>query len=210
LLISHRHKFIFFHLPKAAGSSVEAALRRFSHIPTARLYNYMIDYLGQQRRLNLYERHIRPYSLLEINPHLFHNGYLKFAVVRNTWDWHCSQFHFHRKTPGTVFHAELKDAQFSDYIDWACDEDNILRANSRQKWYLSDTQGTLLVDRVLRFESLESEFGALCSTLGISAQLGTKNRSFRTRDYRDEYSESDRRKIAASHQEDIDFFGFEF
>jgi len=210
MLISHRKRFIFFHLPKAAGSSVEAALRRFSHIPSSRLYNYMIDYLGDQKFLNLYERHMRPRDFKAIKPSLFSNGYLKFAVVRNSWDWHFSQYNFHKNSHWTIFHAEIRELNFSEYVDWATREENMKRANSRQKEYLSDSKGNLLVDRVLRFESLSKDFDILCKELNVSAALPKINRSARSVDYRDAYSATDQNKIQATHSEDIDYFGFEF
>jgi len=210
MLISYRKKFIFFHLPKAAGSSIEGALRKYSHIPSTRLYNYMIDYLGERPALNLFERHIRPERLKSFKPMLFDGAFYKFAVVRNTWDWHCSQYYFHKNTKGTVFHEGLKDMNFSEYVEWATLEDNIQRANSRQKRYLSDNQGNLLVDKVLMFNQLASEFSVLCRELGAVANLQVKNKSQRNRSYRENYSQKDKLKIEKAHQEDIDFFGFSF
>lgn len=170
----------------------------------------MIDYLGEQKPLNLYERHIRPARLMQINQKIFDKKYLKFAVARNTWDWHCSQYYFHKYSSKTMFHEEVRNLTFSEYIDWACIERNIVRANSRQKQYLSSEQGTLLVDKVLRFENLEREFSLICKELGLSASIETKNKSLRKKYYKEEYSKNDRKKIEKSHREDIDFFGFDF
>lgn len=80
-MISHKHKFIFIHIPKTAGTSIEEALRdescqllpnewdhgRISHTP--------LNYLTLQELVD--------YGLL--TPAQL-KSYFKFCFVRNPWD----------------------------------------------------------------------------------------------------------------------------
>src|SRR5215207_5524470 len=124
MLISHSKRFIFFHLPKNAGSSVEKALRQYSNYPVERIYNYMVDYLGQRAALNLFSRHITPYELQMLKSAGWMQRYVKFAVVRNSWDWHVSQYHYHIQNGDAVFHKLFRELSFSEYIAWATKPEN--------------------------------------------------------------------------------------
>ncbi len=210
MIISPRKKFIFFHVPKAAGSSIERALRKYANFPYARIYNYLIDYLGPRPALNLYPMHVSPAEMRSAKSAEFMDRYMKFAVVRNTWDWHCSQFHFHRKNDFTVFYNEFRTMTFDDYIDWAIEPDNIVRAKALQKRFLSYEEGPLGVDRILRFENLKADFDDLMAETGITASLPHANKSQRKQSYREEYCDAGAEKIATAFKEDIDHFGFRF
>ena len=172
----------------------------------------MIDYIGEIPALNLYNRHIRP---IEIKQKMKHednfNSYFKFAFVRNTWDWHVSQFHFHKQNKRFgYFHDTFKHMSFEEYIEWAVLENNIIEALSAQKRFLSDNNGNLMVDFVGKFENLSCDFKNVCKKLNIDTQLTKKNPSKRKKSYRDYYSDYTRNIIANTFQEDIDFFNFKF
>ncbi len=208
MLISSRHRFIFFHVPKVAGSSITNALQRYSDYPYARLYHYMYDLFGQVPWLHLYHRHISPAELKEIMGEEKFGRYFKFAFVRNPFDWHVSQYHFHQQSPGAFFHETFRHMDFEQYIDWAVQ--NIRISRSAQKRFLSDANGELLVDQVGKFDTLQEDFERICRHLGLNAELKIKNKSKRHAAYRDHYTPELRRKIEETFREDLETFGFRF
>ncbi|MFB6257757.1 MAG: sulfotransferase family 2 domain-containing protein [Flavobacteriales bacterium] len=208
MLISKRHRFIFFHVPKAAGSSITAAFQRYSDFPYARLYHYLFELLGKQRWLHLFPRHISPLELKEELGEANFTRYFKFAFVRNPFDWHVSQFHFHKQKKGAYFHETFKDMSFEDYVEWAVE--NTAIARSLQKRFLSDEEGELLVDHVGKVEHLNDDLAIISERLGLQVEVLQKNKSERKEDYRKHYNERMRRLIEESHQEDLEAFGYSF
>lgn len=210
MLLFHRKKFIFYHIPKNAGSSVEAMLRPWSNYPRAHLYNYLIDYLGRRPSLELFDMHISPLELRILRGKKWYKGYTEFAIVRYPWDWHVSQFSFHCQNSFAAYHNLFKKFSFDEYVDWAVQPDNIARARSRQKCFLSDQYGNILVDKVLKLESLESDLRCLLNDFAIDADLPRKNSSSRERDYKTFYTDLSSKKIHDAFSEDIDYFGYSF
>lgn len=210
MLISKRNRFIFFHVPKVAGSSITKAFRRFSDYPIERVYNYMIDYIGKTPKLNLYNMHITP---AELRTHMkkdnFQN-YFKFAFVRNPFDWHVSQYMYHKQKTNAFFHDVFKNMGFHEYVDWAIKEENIVKANASQKVFLSDENGNILVDFVGKFENLESDFNYITKKLGIGAELPKVNPSKRVDDYKTYYNEELIEKISTAFKDDIEYFDYAF
>ncbi len=208
MLISKRHRFIFFHVPKAAGSSITAAFQRYSDFPYARLYHYLFELLGKQAWLHLFPRHISPLELKAELGEASFSRYFKFAFVRNPFDWHVSQFHFHKQKKGAYFHETFKDMDFEQYVEWAVENTEIAR--SRQKRFLSDEYGGLLVDHVGKVEDLSADLHAIADRLGLQIEILEKNRSARKRDYRKHYNERTKRLIEESHREDLEAFDYSF
>ncbi len=208
MLISTRHRFIFFHVPKAAGSSITRAFQRYSDYPFARLYHYAFDILGERPSLHLFPRHISPAELRDRLGQAKFDPYFKFAFVRTPFDWHVSQFHFHKQKKDAFFHATFKEMDFSDYVEWAVENTEVAR--SRQKRFLSDEDGELLVDFVGKVELLDQDVQELSHRLGLNVEIPSKNPSERKRDYREYYDERSRRLIEESHQEDLEAFGYAF
>lgn len=70
--------------------------------------------------------------------------------------------------------------------------------------------GVVTLDDVIRFESLQEDFGRICGRLGLDVvELPHKNRSIRgsyTEAYTDESAEFVREKFKA----DIEYFGYSF
>lgn len=208
MILSRSKKFIFFHTPKVAGSSLNAALRKYGNIPSSRLYNYLLDYIGRSNLLGVYSRHISPLQLSrEISSKKF-NSYRKIAFVRNPFDWHVSQYHFHKQNDFAVFHEIFSQLSFDDYLLWA--NDNVRLSKSNQYEFLSDEKGTLLVDFVGKIENINDSFEELKGLIGIDAVLSHRNRSKRAESYRQYYSEEGKKIVLKMNEKDLNYFGYEF
>jgi hypothetical protein len=71
--------------------------------------------------------------------------------------------------------------------------------------------GELMVDRVLRFETLDHDFAELCRELGAQAEnLPRLNPSNRSLDYRQYYNDRSRKLVELIYQADIEAFGYSF
>ncbi|MBN86701.1 MAG: hypothetical protein CL885_04185, partial [Dehalococcoidia bacterium] len=73
-MISHKHRFIFVHIPKTAGTSVTACLRPYC------------------------ETYLKHHHILDVLPEN-HDSYYKFCVARNPWDRCVSRYFYLKREP---------------------------------------------------------------------------------------------------------------
>jgi hypothetical protein len=124
--------------------------------------------------------------------------FFKFAVVRDPYERAASEYRY-RYAPRGVPEAEFLTVA----PDPESDEGRHLAPQCR---YLFDSDGRLLVDEVLRFENLASEFAALSVRIfGEPLALPYRNVSPKIPV---EFGASGRDLIAARYASDFDTFGY--
>jgi hypothetical protein len=209
-MISYRHKFIFIHIYKVAGTSIAQALFPYAfHNPFEPLINGLKNRLNLEIIVPFYKYRVLPLHIKarelkdQLPPEIF-DKFFKFAFVRNTWDWQVSLYFFMRQTPFHKQHDLIAPMTFDEYIEWRVIEDRKL-----QKEFVVDEDGQQIVNFIGRYERLSEDFQHVCDVLGLHAALPHMNKSSR-RDYRTYYNERTRRLVEEHFKEDIDFFGFTF
>lgn len=173
-MLSHHHRTIFIHVPKCAGQSVESAfladlgLTWETRAPLLLRANDHPD-LGPPRLGHLLGR---DYVRLRYVPGEMFAAYYKFAVVRNPWSRAVSLYR-HLRLPISFrdFVGRWLPAEF-DRRDW---KGNFWFVRP-QVDYLYDGDD-LLVQDVIRFESLPEEFPRIAAASGLRSPLPHVNRS---------------------------------
>jgi hypothetical protein len=173
-MVCHELRFIFVHVPKTAGMSIESFFLR--HLDPTRDERAKL-LLGPNRDPSLGPRqlgHLRASEYVEkghVTRDLFER-YFKFAFVRNPWDRVVSEYKY-RDYPGKF--------DFKTYLfrHWPRPAFNDLYLHTIPQYdFLHDEEGRLLVDFVGRYERLEADFGRVARRLGIEGgDLGHVNRS---------------------------------
>lgn len=181
------HNYVFIHINKNGGRSVEQALGSTYEHKTAL---QKIGELGQAR----WDRKFT------------------FGFVRNPWDRVVSQYAYRLQTrqdglgDEAISFEEWVRARYSEHTQ--ADRGRALMFAPQHVW-LEDPSGTVLVDFIGRFEQFEDDFRYVCEQIGRKASLPHANRSGR-RDYRDYYTEETQAIIAAYFQGDIERYGYTF
>jgi hypothetical protein len=169
-MISHKHKCIFVHIPKAAGTSIENAFMEDLGIDMDNRHALL---LGESTNRTVGPRrvsHLRAKEYVQqhfISQELFDN-YFKFAFVRNPCD---------------RLYSTYKYRKFNDYISF--DTYIILKLekfiNSESESFFFNTQydylydsGKCLVDYIGRFENLNDDFNHVLKELNLT-QLKLKH-----------------------------------
>lgn len=197
--ISGKHRCIFIHIPKNAGTSVKEALGLGTKVVHLPWHYYLVSHYAQWK------------------------SYLKFAVVRNPWDRIVSSYSFakmersyyHNSKRLHPDHMLLRDKTFAECCMMLRDAKHLLGNPSwgPQHPWISDTEEgehVLMVDRILRYETLEGDFSELCGELGIKKRhLPRINISDRT-DYCKFYNEETREIVRNFYAEDIRLFRYTF
>jgi len=200
-MISFQKRFLFVHIHKTAGNSIQSILRRYSEdeIVSARAHQDGIERFGV-RNPN-YE--IKKHSTLAdyraaLGEAQFRSLY-KFTCVRNPWDGMISLYF----SPSRE-RAQWDRKLFKKLLS------NTLSVADHLRLEKDDADPFSNVDRVMRFEALATDFRSVCAELGIPwAPLPNYNRSSRehySKYYDDELRELVRRRFAS----EIERFGYTF
>jgi len=183
----HLPRYVFIHINKTAGSSIEEALDlRFEHKTAV-----------EKRR--------------ELGEFRWRRAF-KFAFVRNPWDRVVSHYHYRVKTNQTGLgdgHLSFRDWVIAVYRDRDCRYlDQPMMFQPQWAW-ISDVEGRLMLDFVGRFESLESDLREVSKRVAQPIRLPHLKRSERV-NYTGYYDDETRRLVAEAFHVDIVKFGYEF
>jgi hypothetical protein len=210
MLLSYKPAFLFVHIDKAAGSSIQLALQ--AHAPVRRddRWRRRLTWIGPLNRAGLYRalefpEHASARVAKSCLPEGVYQSLFKFAFVRNTWDRLVSRYSYllrNKEHPRHEFVSRMKG--FEDYLAW-----EIARGKMHQHTYVTDSDGNLIVDFIGYFERLHEDFARACSKLGVKAELPRANTSSH-RDYRSYYTPATRELVAKHFQRDNDLFGYTF
>jgi hypothetical protein len=222
VLISHKHRFIFFACGKTGTTSIEAALAKYDEGDSIR--RELADdlhssgkILKPNAKLSRGIKHIRPCLLRRLFPGDLWSEYYKFAFVRNPWDWMVSQYFFNFKAGylkriGVVklsprdldrVRNKLKSLTTIGYESWVYD-------GGFQHSYVLDADGKPAVDYVGRFEHLNDDFSTICENIGIEpAELPALNSS-QHGGYRRHYNAASRDAVYRAYWKDIEALGYEY
>jgi Sulfotransferase family len=200
-MISLQKHFLFVHIPKTAGNSIQTALRDYSEDQLVALRKEQdgIERFGLRNPNYNFKKHS---TLAEYRDALgneqFRNLY-KFTCVRNPWDRMVSYYFTPTQSPETWDRKKFrkmisKIVSVADYL--RLDQD--------------DEDPFTNVDYIMRFENLAEDFRTVCGKVGISAatlpRYNRSNREHYSKYYDDELRELVRTQFAA----EIERFGYTF
>ena len=200
-MISFQKQFLFVHIPKTAGNSIQSILRDYSEdeIVALRSEQDGVERFGVRNPNFKIKKHS---TLAEYRGALgeerFRSLY-KFACVRNPWDRMVSYYFTPTQSVG-----EWDRKEFRKVISKALSVADYLRLDRGEDDPFSN------VDHIMRFENLAEDFSALSGTLGLRAvrlpQYNRSNREHYSKYYNDELRELVRKRFAS----EIERFGYTF
>jgi hypothetical protein len=199
-MISFQKHFLFVHIPKTAGNSIQSVLREYSE-------EELVALRGEQDGVERFglrnpKYKVRKHSTLAeyraaLGQAQFVNLY-KFTCVRNPWDRMVSYYF----TPTRQVESWNRK-EFRKTIVKALSVADYLRLNTEDHPFGN-------VDFIMRFENLEDDFRVVCTALDVPAlvlpQYNRSSREHYSRYYGDDLRELVRMRFAA----EIERFGYTF
>jgi hypothetical protein len=199
-MISEANNFLFIHVPKTGGNSIQKVLVPFSD-------DYMVwgDPNSKERfGIKSTVLDIEKHSTLEhyrsqLDPTKFER-YFKFTCVRNPWD-RCVSYFFspHR---GIV---EWSPESFAVFIQTTIDPHRHYLALEPE-----DPDPFARLDMVLTYENLKSDFSTLCNRIGIGDQTLPHINASKRNHYRTYYNDYLKELVAVKFAEEIARFNYKF
>ncbi len=230
-MISHKHKCIFIHIPKTAGTSIETAFGHFDNWSpqkaisdregqdhrTVRMlqnpFSHLKAFASQENIVEFlksikyrYQKHSNINNQLTVTPEQY-RSYFKFTVIRNPWDRVFSCYRnimkdkIHRNDIGAT-----KDLSFNQFVSRHLDT-YLLKP---QTYWIKNYSGKVDLDYICRFENLNEDFVEVCQRLNVqNIQLPHKLKN-KKRDYRQEYDHKSILLVEQKYQEEIEMFNYTF
>jgi len=200
-MISFQKRFLFVHIPKTAGNSIQSILREYSEDELVALRD---EQDGVERfGLRNPKYKIRKHSTLAdyrvaLGEDQFDDLY-KFTCVRNPWDRMVSYYFTPTQNTGA-----WDRKKFRKVIAKALPVADYLRLDQDQEDPFAN------VDYIMHFENLADDFRIVCETLGLSpATLPQYNRS--TREHYSKYYDAVLRELVRMRfAAEIERFGYTF
>ena len=197
-MISLSKNFVFVHIPKTGGTSIEEALAPFEFLP-----QLAADHSNARHcRAVLGDRWSR---------------FFKFSFVRNPWSLCVSHWHYRTQMLARKDSLSALDPREWDFARFM--REVVLPSEHCQDFenqirYIEEADASkIIIDQVYRFEDLEGAWQDLRSRLAIQVPetLPHFNKSKRRGDWRDLYDQPDLIDIVAQRfSRDIEVFGYTF
>lgn len=218
MIVNHTHRFVFVHVPKAAGSTVTHTLSSFSQycdqeIGGTQQGEAIAPYMRQ--RFGLY-KHATADEIRDVVGHSMFASYYTFAFVRNPYDRLRSAFEFLRgwdEAPEPIKNSLDSFESYEHFVEsniWAerPGPDNIFRPQTY--WLYCSRTGRRIVDFVGKVETLPADLTHVVERITGNADIVIENKNqSRPYDVSDHIDEGARMRIAEYYKDDFQAFGYE-
>lgn len=236
MLISHEHEFIFIHIGKTGGTSIEKVLCTQLGIDFERTKK---DPDGNWWK-HIWAKGMRK----QVGKNTWDN-YFKFAFVRNPYDMIVSLYSMYTQYPEytnrelypALYHPWNQYDSFNEMVlgmghdihepddQWRRQLDKLNAQTHTDVWnglanlytsYLTESwkgengYGEILVDFVGRFENLDEDFAFACEQIGLPSYELIHHGATEHRPYSELYSDEAREIVSKHFEIDIDRFNYKF
>lgn len=209
-MVSTEKNFLFIHIPKTGGSSINHLLYPYRDFELSTIHHVPIETF----------RNWTP-------THIFNSLY-KFCFVRNPWDLQVSVWRYTVKNVGL-------DIDFKSYIKWkflndtnVLDYFNFVDSNQEQDkhliqnawyvhrvpqiYYVVDESGKVMMDYIGKLETIDSDMEFLADKLDLDIQYVPKINitNHNNESYKNYYDQETKKIIEDRFKMDIEAFGYDF
>ena len=214
-MISLKKGFLFIHIPKTGGNSIQNILRRYSEDKFVTVSSIQDGKERFEIRNDRYD--INKHSTLNeykkvIEPKIF-SGLYKFATIRNPYDRLIS-FYFSPHLGNKEWDRDKFILLINDVLpvrNFISIENYKVKINRKLKFNIfSPNSLDTDIDFLIKYESLDEDFKNVCKALSIPYQpLPHRNKSER-KHYSKYYDEELKQLVYSRFKEEIEFGGYTY
>ena len=217
MIISHKHKFIFIHIPKCAGSTVTYSLLNnlYFNLPRKEDWRYSdlnrnIAEVFQSNPIQGNSTYLDQHDTLKtLNDYLNKkklniNDYFKFSFMRNPWERRVSQYQYAKRmamVTGSDWAMRISSMSFHEFIT---------QRNDSQLNWVSDKKDNIAVDFLGSGRNLQEDFNIICDQIKITKQELPHKNATKHKHYTEYYNDETRQIVAEKCAKDIQYFNYKF
>ena len=206
-MINYDKKFIFIHIPKCGGSSIEYLfLKLFHPIFFEKLVSNieskqqwpMADIMTVEEEIKIFGKSLwnsGQHSSLNDFDQSLQSNFFAFTFVRNPWSKAVSEFFYSKRVNsynGTLQNYLLNPKCQPDHMT---PQINFLNKN---------------IDFIGRLENFQEDFDIVCEKIGIGQQELPRKNKTKHKHYTEYYDDETKQIVAEKYAKDIEYFGYEF
>ena len=214
MIISHKHKYIFIHCHKCAGTTIEQQLNK-----SLGDFDIIVGSTKQGEQLQKNSEkwsHWKHATADDIsnNHNYAWQKYYKFASVRNPYDRVVS-WYFWWKTKWYKGSNKIKMIHIGNEVNKMTFDEYVKSIFTWQTSTLFNYHRMLFTDKfemdgIIRCENIQSDFDKVCNKLKIKKiQLPYRNAS-KHKHYSNYYTDESTEIVYQQFKKDIKYFGYEF
>lgn len=213
MIISHKHKFIFIHIPKCAGTTITVSLKDYygynspEKLRNADLNDFAVFKVARRYGNAYYlEQHSTYNEVKEYfdNNNLNINEYFKFSCMRNPWERVVSYYEYAHKM------AAICNIEWCNKVASMSFFEFITKHTDPQLNWVCNKKNNVAVDFLGSGRNIQKDFNIICDKLGIpQQQLPHINKSTH-KHYTEYYDDEARQIVAEKYAKDIEYFNYKF
>jgi len=211
LNIDNKYNFLFIHIPKCAGTSIE---KFFGYDYDNNKYIESDFKIGHPKHMTLNE-----YSSI-LHRKILDNIF-KFTIIRNPFDLVVSQYNYSLHSEGVLWNGQndyeyKKNITFNDYVVFLKNiKYNTIKSRLNKNVYSLDeyfVSDNIKLDFIGRYENLEQDFKIICDELNISDKtLPFENKSKVNKiNYQDYYNEKTKNIVYNIFKDELKKYNYDF
>ena len=224
-MISFEKKFIFIHISKTGGSSIERSLMEYSHFDVKFQNNGNALLKDKHWSIYTYSNRIVDLDDGRLGKIFNLDEYFKFSFVRNPWDRIVSNFFYltsidRNKAESNLAYHSVKDWIFKTPKERTADNqlglwcDNYRCSKSggpiSSQYSKISMNDQLVMDFIGRYETLQDDFDIVCEKISIAKRQLPWNNKSKHENYKEYYDREAKEKVAEQFAVDIVNFGYAF
>jgi hypothetical protein len=217
-MISHANQYIFVHIPKCGGTSIEKALLTIENVDlnigkggNPATAGFGLNRLSKEdKREYMVGIHGKQHLFLDKFPPRCQEEYFCFTFVRNPWDLLVSKYFYFRRWYKRGASAEnplRRSVSFKEMITRM--DDSRMYPRHRLKFNQTDFINSN-INYIGRFENLEVDFKKICVALDLNPPKLEHINTTKHAPYWEYYDEETREIVATKYKKDIETFGYKF
>ncbi|MCA0271030.1 MAG: sulfotransferase family protein [Proteobacteria bacterium] len=218
MILSTSHNFLFVHVPKTAGTAMTAALEPFAVTGTRTPWRRLVRRFPVREAPDraYFRKHETASDMAAKMGEAVFRGFQRFTVVRNPFDHAVSHFEYLKEFRNPKLAARFAEMSFADYLDWRTTARGLFVPTFTvlpdQTHWLVDRKGRLMVDRILKFETLADDFARLTRDLGLGdvamQRINTTKAKVKATSLASYYDDATIAKVRELYARDFDLLGY--
>ncbi len=214
-MISHKHKFVFIHIPKTGGQSISDVLLKqhgmrwsLQGAIDGKFREFLIgprkdNELGPEQLTHLTAEEYLKFGYLDKDR--FKN-YFKFSFVRNPWKRLVSEYFFYGYNNKKSFDNFIKNEVWK--VRFNKTHNDKQRHLELQYNFLFDKNDNCLVDFIGRSENLQKDFDKICDRIEIERVQLLRIGKIKHDSYIKYYNDQTKEIVAKKYKKDIEYFDY--